>query len=160
MTLSNRLSTFLRREEGKITWVTVVMVAMLLGGGYVLYVWGPIYMDHYDVRQTVRGVANSAVMNPDDEHLKADLLAKLRSVRLEEFIDSESGQKTRRPVVNLQPQDLIWERDTRATPPTVHIAFDYVRQIHLPIFNKTQEKPFHIDMTIEISRAEWGDKYK
>lgn len=160
MTLSNRLATFLRREDGKITWVGVVMVLMLAGGGYVLYVWGPIYMDHYEVKQAVRGVANSAVMNPDDERLKADLLAKLRSVRTEESIDEATGQKVRRPVVALEPNDVIWERDAKSTPPTMHIAFDYVRQVELPIFKKVRQQAFHVDETIDISRAQWDSKYK
>jgi hypothetical protein len=160
MTLSNRLATFLRREDGKITWVTVVMVLMLAGGGYVLYVWGPIYMDHYEVKQCVRGAANSAVMNPDDVRLKNELLGKIKSVRNEEFVNAETGAKDRRPVISLQSQDVIWERDTKSTPPTLHIAFDYVRQIRLPIFKKDTEKAFHVDETIEISRAVWDEKYK
>lgn len=153
MSLRSRFSRLLRSEEGKITWVTALLLIVVVGGGYLAVVWFPIGLDVYSVKQVVRDYGNKAVMNINDDDLKAGMLEKLKSVATTDGVD-DSGRKVRIPVVDLQSQDVVWERDNDTH--TLHVAFDYARPIKYPLLDKSEEKVFHVDMTMDISRPDWN----
>ena len=60
------------------------------------------------------------------------------------------------PVIDLKREDILWERDREAKPPTVHVAFEYPRVIDLPWMDRTLERVFRVDLTMDISRPDWG----
>jgi hypothetical protein len=132
------------REGGEITWVTLVLLASLLGGGYLAVVWVPVYIVRYEVGMVATEFVNKAVHNRDDAALVSGLcnrLAKLDQITV--------------PAVDLRPEDVTWQRDTTAVPPTLHLAFEYTAVVHYPIFDRFTEKTFGIERSQDIQPVKW-----
>jgi hypothetical protein len=144
-----------RLERGQFSWVSLLLLAALVGGGYMAVVWVPIYVVHYEVKQTVRDFMNRAVKNQNDAWLVTGLCQRLADLDSTEEVD-ERGRKTRVPSVVLEPRDVTWERDTTVTPPMLHVAFDYVRVVKYPWLERTEEKTLSVDFTQDLAIPVWG----
>jgi hypothetical protein len=153
MALATSTSPRLLEERGAITWVTLLLVTGLLAGAYLLWMWVPAYVVDYEVKQVVRDYGNRAVKEPDDARLVQDMAHKIRTLA-ETTLVGDDGRPVRVPAVDLRPEQVTWERSS--SPPTLHVAFEYPRQIAYPLLDRVAEKVFRIDMTIDISRADWG----
>jgi hypothetical protein len=141
-------------ERGQITWVTAALLLGLVAGGYLAVVWVPVYLVHHEVRQVVHNYINKAVHERNDERLVRDLCQKLQTLDQREGEDAR-GRPAQVPVVDVEPREVTWERDLEARPPTLHVAFDYVRVVRYPILDRTVEKTMQIDMTGEIDVPKW-----
>jgi len=153
----NRTSSASRRplERGQFSWVTLVLVLALTGTVYVGWVWVPIYVLHYEVKQTVRDFMNRAVKNRDDTALLATMC--MRIALLDSAVEvGRDGKKTQVPTVDLRPSDVTWERDTSGPSPTLHVAFEYVRVVVYPYLDRTEEKVMAVDFTQDITVPVWG----
>jgi hypothetical protein len=142
------------REGGEITWVTLVLLASLLGGGYLAVVWVPVYIVRYEVGMVATEFVNKAVHNRDDAALVSGLcnrLAKLDQVKAPAL----DGSIITVPAVDLRPEDVTWQRDTTAVPPTLHLAFEYTAVVHYPIFDRFTEKTFGIERSQDIQPVKW-----
>jgi hypothetical protein len=135
--------------------VTALLLAAVAAGIYLLVVWVPVWVIHYEVRQVVRDHGNQAVKNPDDAELKERMLAKLRSLDSVTVV-GEDGRAQRVPTVDVRPQELVWEREDRGAFPTLHVAFEYPREVHYPFVDRWQEVTMRVDLTMDISRPDWG----
>ena len=144
-----------RYERGGVSWVTLLLLAGLLGAFYLAIAWGPIYFVHYEVKQTVRDYMNQAIKNPDDAALVEGLCAKVRSLDSTKVV-FEDGRTERVPLVNLEPADVTWERDTTAKPPTLRVAFEYTREVHYPYLAKVSEWVWSVDLFKELEMPDWG----
>jgi hypothetical protein len=142
-------------ERGAITWVTALMLAGLAGGGYLAVVWVPVWVVHYEVKQVVRDYGNQAVKNVDDAALVDAMCRKLASLDTTRS-PGPDGQLQAHPTVEVQPQEVTWDRDTAAQPPTLHVAFDYHRDVFYPLLDRWAGREMRVDLTMDISRAEWG----
>jgi len=142
-------------ERGAITWVTALILAMLVGAGYLAVVWIPVWFVHYAATQVVRDYGNQAVKNPDDAALVEHMCQKLRTLDTIR-VPGPDGRPEARPTVEVAPQEVTWERDTSAVPPTLHVAFDYHRDVYYPILDRWTERTMRVDVTMDISRADWG----
>jgi hypothetical protein len=153
----NRTSPASRRplERGQFSWVSFLLLVVFVGGIYLAAVWAPIYILHYEVKQTVRDYMNRAVKNRDDEALISQMC--LRLAALDTTVEvGEDGKKTSGPTVVVEPEDVTWERDATSTPRTLHVAFDYVRVVKYPWIDRSEEKVMSIDFTEDISIPVWG----
>ncbi len=144
-----------RGERGAITWVTALLLAALTTGGYLLVVWMPIWVVHYEVKHVVRDYANQAVKNPNDQQLVLDLCAKLRSLDTGKALGAD-GQVESRPSVEVSPQEIIWERNVSARPPELRVAFSYRRQLYYPVLERWSEVDMSVDITHDIGLPDWG----
>ncbi len=149
---SARSSAKLLDERG-VTWVTVALVLTVLLGGYLGWIWIPVWLVHYEAKQVVRDYCNQAVKNPNDAQLIQDMVHKLR-VLDESAVMGEDGRLVKVPMIEVDSKDVVWERV--AEPPTLHVALEYARRIRYPLIDRTTEKVFQIDMTVDISRPDWG----
>jgi hypothetical protein len=132
------------------------MLASLAAGIYLGSVWLPVYFLHYtEVKAVVRDYGNQAVKNPDDATLVKNMCDKLRSLAVVDAL-GEDGRIEQRAAVVVEPQDVVWERDTQVSPPMLRVAFSYKRDVHYPIFDKWVEKTLVIDLPMDISRPNWG----
>ena len=154
MTRPPSVRTRCHGERGAISWVTLLLLVVLAAGGYAGWAWAPVYVDHYAVKQVVREYANRAVRNLDDRELVREMCKKIALIRQVEGVDDQ-GRPTRAPAVDVEPEDVTWERDTAASPPTIHVAFSYVRRVTLPGVDRVVEKTFTIDSTSEIDIPRW-----
>lgn len=154
-----RTSTASRRpsERGQFSWVTLLMLVAFGSAIYLSIVWVPIWVVHYEVKQTVRDYMNRAVKNPNDEWLITNMCARLASLDTTEEV-GEDGRKRRLPTVDVRPQDVTWERDTSSQPPMLHVTFEYVRVVKYPWIDRTQEYVQSVDFTEDISVPNWGSQ--
>jgi hypothetical protein len=132
-----------------------VLIAVVVGGGYLAWVWVPLYFELYAVRQVVRDYMNQAIKNPDDAGLRRNMVRKIRSLELVEAVD-DRGRSARVPAVGLDEREITWERDTAARPPTLRVAFRYERQVVYPILDRADVSVFEIDLTGDLTQADWG----
>lgn len=153
----NRTSPASRRplERGQFSWVSLLLLVAFVSTVYLAVVWVPIYILHYEVKQTVRDYMNRAVKNRDDEALVSQMCLRLASLDTTVEV-GEDGQKTSSPTVVVEPADVTWERDATSTPRTLHVAFDYVRVVKYPLIDRSEERVMSIDFTEDISIPVWG----
>jgi hypothetical protein len=133
--------------------VTLLILLGVAAGAYGAVVFVPAWVLHYEVKQVVRDYGNQAVKNPDDAGLLDAMVKKIRSLQKVEGVD-EAGRKVAVPVVDIQPQDVTWERS--AQPPTLHVEFEYPRSLELPWLDRSLERVYRVDLTMDLSRPDWG----
>jgi hypothetical protein len=147
--------TFARPARGGVSWVTLALLAALVGGGYAVWMWGPVYLVHVEVKSVVHDYMNRAVRNHDDAKLVEDMIHKLNT--LEELeVTGNDGKPARIPTVQLAAQDVTWERDARATPPVLHVAFDYTRPVAYPLLARWTSATFSVDLENDLTVPDWG----
>ncbi len=130
------------------------MLLGLVAGGYLAWVWLPVYLTHYEAKQVVRQFGNEAVHDHRDAELLQRMVARLRGLQQVETV-GDDGQTRRRPVIDLEPRDVTWER---LEPASLHIAFDYRRDVSYPFLDRTVEQPMTVDLTMDVSLPNWGSK--
>jgi hypothetical protein len=146
---------FHRHQRGGISWVTALLVALLVGGGYLAWTYVPVYLLHYEAKQVVRDYANQAVRNPNDEQLVAKMVQKLASLDTQAQLDDQ-GQTVQAPTIQVEAKDVTWERDASAEPPTLHVQFEYTRTIEYPLLHRWTEKTLQVDITNDLTKPDWG----
>jgi hypothetical protein len=138
--------------RGAVTWVTLLLLVAIAGGAYLAVVFGPAWVLHYEVKQVVRDYGNRAVKDPDDAGLLRGMVDKVRSLQMVKTTD-DAGRPIRVPVVDVEPKDVVWERTP--DPPTLHVEFEYARELELPGLNRTLPRVYRVDERMDISRAKW-----
>ena len=133
--------------------MSLLLLAMVVSGGYLAWVWVPLYFDHYTVKQVVTDYMNQAVKNPDDAALVSKMVKKIASLSEVEGVDA-SGRPARFPTVVVDERSVTWERDVNAK--TLRVAFEYEREVVLPFLDRTIVKTFAVDMTGDLTIPDWG----
>jgi hypothetical protein len=146
-----------RREGayGGVSWVTLFLVLGLSSATYLAWVFGPPYVLHYEVTQVARNFANRAVKERNDDELVREMVGRIRSLDQTEEVD-EAGRVQKVPTVDLQVQDVLWERSSN--PPTLHVSFEYLRALELPLLKRTLERTYRVDFREDISLPNWGNR--
>ena len=140
-------------ERGTASWVTLVMILGIAAGAYAAVVFVPVWVLNYEVKQVVRDYGNQAIKNSDDAVLLDGMLKKIRTLQQVAGID-EAGRKVMVPVIDLQKQDVTWERST--DPLSLHVEFEYPRVLELPWLERTIERTYRVNLTMDLKRADWG----
>jgi hypothetical protein len=140
-------------ERGTASWVTLLMILGLAAGAYAALVFVPVWVLNYEVKQVVRDFGNQAVKNKDDAVLLDGMLQKIRLLQQVDGVDA-AGRKVMVPVIDLQKQDVTWERST--DPLSLHVEFEYPRVLELPWLDRTIERTYRVDLTMDLKRADWG----
>jgi len=146
-----------RRRPSGSAWVSLLLLLAVAGVCYLGWVWVPIYMDHYEVKQVTRDFMNQAVKNRDDAMLVEGLSARLATVRVLKGKD-EDGAEWAAPAVEVAPDAITWERDKDAKPPTLHVAFEYEREVVYPWTGRTTTTTFSLDLQQDIDVPVWDSK--
>ncbi len=137
------------------TWVGLLLLVLLLGAGYLAWVWVPVYAVHYEVKQVVRDYMNQAIHNPNDGQLVANMTQKIATLAEVDGVN-QYGQPARVPAIELSPDRITWERDVDHSPPTLHVAFDYERSITYPLLETRATKVFRVDLDNDLTVPDWG----
>lgn len=155
--MSGRASRSPRRvERGEVSWVTLLLLLILAGGGYLGWVWAPVWFEQGVVKQVVRDFMNQAIKNTNDAELRRHLAVKLRAIGKLETLD-EAGQPVTRPAVLVDERDIAWERSGPSEGSgTLRIAFEYERPVTYPLLNRVVVRVYQVDMTGDLVRADWG----
>lgn len=141
--------------RGGVSWVTLLLLALLAGGAYLAWVWGPVYVVHYEVTQVVQDFMNRAVKDRNDDELVEDMCKRIRALAEEEELQDD-GQVEMVPAVSVYPQDVLWQRDGGARK--LRVTFSYTRSIFHPGIDVTVEKTFEVDAVNDITPVIWDPK--
>jgi hypothetical protein len=144
-----------RAERGGISWVTLLLLLVAGTGGYLGWVWAPLWFELYAVKQVVHDYMNQAIKNPDDEGLRRNMVLKIQSLAQVDAVD-RFGRPERVPAIQLDDRLVTWERDARVQPATLRVAFQYERQVVYPLLERTEVRVFDVDVTRDLARADWG----
>jgi len=142
-------------ERGQVTWVGLLLLVLVLGAGYLAWVWGPVYVVHYEVKQVVRDYMNQAIHDRNDAQLVAKMTAKIASLAEVDGVDAY-GQPARVPAIDLARAGITWQRDAGHNPPTLRVAFDYERSVTYPLLETRATKVFTVDLENDLSVPNWG----
>ena len=140
-------------ERGTASWVTLVMILGIAAGAYAAVIFVPVWVLNYEVKQVVRDYGNQAVKNQDDAALLDGMVRKIRTLQEVDGVD-EAGRKVRVPVIDIQKQEVTWERST--DPLSLHVEFEYPRVLELPWLDRTIERTYRVNLTMDLKRADWG----
>ncbi|MEY2668279.1 MAG: hypothetical protein RJA59_917, partial [Pseudomonadota bacterium] len=77
----------------------------------------------------------------------------IRSLDAVQTVD-DAGRKVRIPVVDLRADEVTWERT--AEPPSLHVTFEYPRTLDLPGLDRSIERVYRVDLTMDLTRPDWG----
>ena len=143
-----------RGERGAITWITLLLLGAVASAAYLAWVWGPVYVVHYEVKQVVRQFMNQAVHNRNDAELIENMVHKLATLEKVDGLD-EYGDVARVPAVVIDPRSVTWDRDG-GDPPTLRVAFDYERTVTYPILERSASRVLSIDLETDLSIPDWG----
>src|SRR5512133_3929803 len=144
-----------RGPRGAVTWVTLLLVAAVAAGAYLGTVWIPVYTENYAVKQVVRDYMNQAVKNPDDDGLRRNMVAKLRSLAEVDGVDAW-GRPVRVPAVQVEEGAVTWARDAGSQPPMLRVSFAYTREVVLPLLDRMAAKTFVIEEQNDLTAPNWG----
>jgi hypothetical protein len=140
--------------RGQISLVSLALLLGLASAVYLAFVWGPIWIVHYEVKQVVRDHMNQAVRNRQDAQLVEQMVSRIRALDKLERVD-ERGRATKVPAVDLRANDVTWERDTSAQPPMLRVGFSYTREVTYPWLERTAEKTFEVELESDLAVANW-----
>ena len=140
-------------ERGGVSWVTLLLLAVVGGAGYLAWVWLPIYFDHYTVKQVVTDYMNQAVKNPDDAELRRGMVAKIHSLGQIDTVD-QWNRPVKVPAIPVVESEVIWQRDVATK--SLRVAFEYERQVHYPFLDRVVVTTLTLDRTGDINRPDWG----
>jgi hypothetical protein len=134
-----------------------VLVAAVVGGGYLGWVWTPAYFQLFTVKQVVRDYMNQAIKNPDDERLRRNMVLKIRSLDQVESRDAD-GRPVLAPALTLDERDVVWERSDGGggAARTLRVSFAYERQMVYPLVGRTDVRVFEVDLTGDLTPPDWG----
>jgi hypothetical protein len=138
-----------------VSWVTALLLLLLAGGGYLGWIWIPLYFEHYTVKQVVRDYMNQAIKNPDDDGLRRNMVLKIRSLSQRQALDVH-GREVRVPAIPVEERDVSWERDSSSSPPLLRVVFDYERVVTYPGLDRAETSLFTVDLTNDMTRPDWG----
>lgn len=144
-----------RRAERGAGWLSLLLLLAFAAAAYLAWVWVPVYIVHYEIKQVVRDYMNQAVKQRDDGALVSrmlDRIARLHTVVSED----EAGRRVEQPVVVIDPRDVVWERDTTAEPAVLRVSFVYEREIEYPWIRRRTIKAFAVDLENDLSVPVWG----
>jgi len=144
-----------RGERGAVSWVTLLLLALAVGGGYLGWVWGPIYVENYAVKQVVRDYMNQAIKNRDDAWLQRNMVLKIQSLALVRGVDAY-GQPAQVPAIQVDERSVSWERNLDSQPPMLRVSLVYTREVEYPYLDRTVTKVFELDLTNDLTAPNWG----
>jgi hypothetical protein len=139
-------------ERGEITLVGLGMVAAALAGLYLAWMWVPVYVVHYEVKQVVRQLGNQAVHDPHDGPLVEVMVTRLRALDSSERV-GDGGERQKVPTVDIAAKDVTWER---SADHRLRVAFEYTRTVPYPLLDRSLERTMSVDLTMDVSAPDWG----
>ncbi|HSN90518.1 MAG TPA: hypothetical protein VLS93_04760 [Anaeromyxobacteraceae bacterium] len=143
--------------RGAVSWVTLLLLALLAAGVYLAWVWGPVYLTHYRVNQVVTETLNRAVKDRNDTQLVEEMCKRIRALAEVEEVQDD-GQVELVPAVSLYPQDVTWQRETTSARRVLRVSFSYTRDVVHPWIDRIVEKTFDVDVEFDADPVSWEPK--
>ncbi len=133
------------KPSGKISITLVLLLAGLVYGGWWVFTWGQIYLDHLEVKDAVAAAANQ-LKQVDDKDVVFQLVQRLNAPNL--GTHKELDDRNREVVkggLGIKPEDIVIERNRETKKGTVTVS--YSREVELKPMQKIGKKYFVVTRT-------------
>ncbi|GAC1336178.1 MAG: hypothetical protein NVSMB23_00310 [Myxococcales bacterium] len=141
------------RPPRGLTWVSFLLLVLVAAGGYWAFVFGPVYLDHAEVKQFCAQAGNMAYTEHSDAAVKAFVVNHIRTKFAYEELLSNGMTKTSYKIDFDPDQDVRIERS--ALPPKIDIEVSYGRTVALPILGGARTVNFLVHTEQDLSTVKW-----
>lgn len=142
-----------RRSPRGLTWVSFLLLVLVVAGGYWAFVFVPVYVDNAEVKQFCAQAGNLAYTEKRDSAVKFFLVQHI----LDKFVYDEmqpNGMTKKSYKIDFDPdRDVTIERI--ADPPSVNIEVTYARTVALPILGGARTLNFSLHTQQDLSTVKW-----
>jgi hypothetical protein len=137
-----------RKARGAVSLFTLVLLLGLAAGGYLAWMFVPVYLDNLDVREASTAAFNRMVADPDNDRVRGYLID--RSKRIGTHWESEGGTRVEKPGLGLTNADVVLERDTGEH--TGRVQVDYQREVKLWPSERFVSVDFHVEKAGKLAQ--------
>ena len=130
-----------------LTFITVLLIAALVGAVYWVATFGAAYWDNQEVKSDLKEAANLCYHEPDNSKIQGFIMRKLHA----KFDVQEGTKQVMR--IDFDPGDLRIERTT--TPRWVHIYLTYGRTVRTPLLGQERSVTFVDHAEADLSDVKW-----
>ncbi len=117
-------------QDGKVNFLTLLLIAGVLAAGYAGYVYVPLYLQNMDVNHRCQEALNSTWRHFSAQRTKDDVLRRIHAI---DTIEKEIGGDVR-TLPAIDPGDNIDVRiDQSVSPRVLSIDMSYEREVILPL---------------------------
>ena len=128
--------------SGKVSLGGVLFLALLAGGVYAAAMFGPLYVDNFDVKDAVAVAHNRAAQGADDAQLRDTIIE--RTGRMGTHWETDKFDRDYVvPGLGLKPEQILIERSS--VTPRVRIQVDYVRRVRLKPLDRVETVHFRVE---------------
>ena len=138
----------MRTARGAVSLFTLVLLLGLAAGGYLAWMFVPVYLDNLDVREASTAAFNRMVADPDMDRVRAYLLD--RSKRIGTHWEGEGGLRVEKPGLGLTDADIVVEHDTGEH--TGRVQVDYQREVKLWPSERFVSVDFHVEKAGKLAQ--------
>lgn len=140
-------------DEGGINFVKLFMIGGVVVAGYLAWVYVPLYIDHYAIRQAVRTGCNVAYAQREEEAVAKVILNGFRETQIQNQELAADGTIISRPMDYSEALFDISISDAR--PPSVTVDLAYEQHIVLPILKKPRTLQWSFSHTEDLSAIKY-----
>ena len=141
-----------RRAERGLTWVSFLLLVLVVGGAYWAWVFGPAYIDNLAVKRICATGANLAYAERNDATVRTWLYNNIREQFAYEYMQA-NGMRAKGYKIEFEPSDVRLERIL--APPLIRIDVSYSRTIEMPILGGARTLVFNDHTEQDLSPVKW-----
>lgn len=138
----------MRKARGAVSLFTLVLLLGLAAGGYLAWMFVPVYLDNLDVREASTAAFNRMVADPDNDRVRGYLIE--RSKRIGTHWENEGGTRVEKPGLGLTDADIVLERDPGEH--TGRVQVDYQREVKLWPSERLVSVDFHVEKAGKLAQ--------
>ena len=130
----------MQRPRGAVNLVSLTLLVAAVSGGYLAWLWVPLWLDDLDVREAL--AAGVGQLGAENSGLDAAAIQKLvanRLTRVGTHWEEHDGQQVEVPGLGLDPEDVHVEREGK----NGRLSVDYARTAKLKPLDRYWTFRFH-----------------
>lgn len=138
-------------QAGRIKFLTIILLAAVVGVGYFAAVWVPLFVDNMSVKKDCEKAVNATWRFKDTEKTRTEFRAIVKGVGMHKV--NEGGEMVSEPIINPSDDDLQIQIDQSVQPAVLSIDVTYPRTVKLPLM-KGKEHTFWFSAHCEVNLAD------
>jgi len=134
-----------------VTFVTVLVLAAVVGAIFWGFTYGEAYVENYEVNRVLREAANLCYRQSDDEYVKGFIVGEMHRL-FDQKVDTYGKTETAMRV-DFSPDDVRIERTQ--IPAFVNIWLTYTRTVRVPLVGKERQVTFTDHADADLTPVKW-----
>jgi hypothetical protein len=130
-----------RKARGAVSFFSLVLLLGLAAGGYLAWMFVPVYLDNLDVREATTAAFNRMASDPDMDRVRVYVMD--RQKRIGTHWENDGRSRVEKPGLGLTDADVVIERD--GGEHTGRVQVDYQREIKLWPTERFVSVDFHVE---------------